>query len=90
MSNPPTEIPEMLARITARAEGGISMARPPDPSMGPTDMEALYPLFLISGRRTVPSIAVFAMVEPLVAAKIVPLAAARTPAVPVPGRANGP
>lgn len=82
MSNPPTEIPAILAKITARAEGGISMARPPDPRMGPTDIETLYPLFLISGRRTVPNIAVLAMVEPLVAAKIVPLTAAKTPSLP--------
>jgi hypothetical protein len=45
--------------------------------MGPTDMETLYPRFFISGRSIEPSIAVLAMVEPLVAAKIVPLRAAR-------------
>ena len=78
----PTDICPMLASTTARDEGGMSMANPPTPMIGPTDMGVLYPRRLISGSKTVPSMAVLARVEPLKAAK-------RTPA-PVASRLNRP
>ena len=57
---------------TASAEGGINMASPPVPRMGPIDICFLYPRRDISGTINDPSSAVDPMEEPDRVAKAVP------------------
>ena len=67
-----TDCSAILASNTANADGGMSIAMPPTAIMGPIAIEGLYPRLIISGRRTDPRIAVFAIVEPEREEKTVP------------------
>ncbi|CAI8175945.1 MAG: Uncharacterised protein [SAR116 cluster bacterium] len=61
-----------VPRSTASADGGISMASPPVPRMGPMDMCFLYPRRDISGTISDPRSAVDPIDDPDRVAKAVP------------------
>ena len=61
-----------VPKIMAMALGGMIMAIPPVPNIGPRVMDLLYPRRVISGTSKEPSMAVLAMVDPLKFEKMVP------------------
>ena len=67
----------MLPSSTASPDGGMMMASPPVPSIGPIDMYRLYPRRDISGTISAPSIAVLPMLVPDSVANTVPPATVR-------------
>ena len=72
ISSAPMLSPARLPSSTPREDGGISMARPPVPMMGPMDMCGAYPRRVISGIISEPSMAVLAMVDPVSVEKVEP------------------
>ena len=72
----PTEISAIAPQSTARALGGIIMAKPPLPKIGPRLIGFLYPCFSISGISEDPSIATLARLVPVRVEKRVPTATA--------------
>ena len=73
----PTSISAIAARRTPSADGGIIIARPPVPKIGPIDICLLYPRRCISGTMREPNIAVLAIDEPVRVEKIDPPATVR-------------
>ena len=72
ISSLPTSMRASVASSTASAEGGMMMARPPVPRIGPMDMCFLYPRRFISGTISEPSSAVEPMDDPDSVEKPVP------------------
>jgi len=64
INNAPTSIRAKVANNTASAEGGMIIARPPVPRIGPMDICFLYPRSVISGTIRLPSNAVEPIDDP--------------------------
>ena len=67
----------MAASSTPRADGGMIIANPPVPRIGPMDIRLLYPRRCISGTISDPSMAVFAIDDPVSVENIEPPATVR-------------
>ena len=72
----------MAPQRTASALGGIIMARPPLPRMGPRLMDFLYPCASIEGARAEPNMATLARLVPVKVENRVPTATASKLSLP--------